>query len=140
MFVLQVYNNVITVPLQTELIEVLNLLSQHNISSVPVIDPTNNVVVDIYSRNMVVMLGKDSTADSLLRTVGETVSSARESREFSGSLGGFYTCSRSSSLHQVIMTFTSAKVYRLVCVDDQTGQCTGIITLRDLLNYFCAEN
>ena len=53
----------------------------------PVIDPTNNVVVDIYSRNMVVMLGKDSTADSLLRTVGETVSSARESREFFGFVG-----------------------------------------------------
>ena len=135
-----VYDRVITVPLQTELIEVLNLLSQHNISSVPVIDPSNGTVVDIYSRNMVVMLGKDSTADSLLRTVGETVSAARESREFAGSLSGFYTCSRTSSLHDVIMTFTSAKVYRLVCVDDMTGQCTGIITLRDLLNYFCRES
>ena len=103
----------------------------------PVIDPTNGTVVDIYSRNMVVMLGKDSTADSLLRTVGETVSAARESREFAGSLSGFYTCSRRSSLHQVIMTFTSAKVYRLVCVDEEKGTCTGIITLRDLLNYFC---
>jgi CBS domain-containing protein len=131
-----VFDNVITVPQQTELIEVLNLLSQHNISSVPVIDPTNGTVLDIYSRNMVVMLGKDSTADSLLRTVGETVSAARQSREFSGTLSGLHTCSRTSSLHDVIMIFTSAKVYRLVSVDERTGQCTGIITLRDLLNYF----
>ena len=131
-----VFDNVVTVPQQTELIEVLNLLSQHNISSVPVIDPTNGVVLDIYSRNMVVMLGKDSTADSLLRTVGETVAVARESREFSGTLSGLHTCTRTSSLHSVIMTFTSAKVYRLVCVDEKNGQCTGIITLRDLLNYF----
>ena len=131
-----VFDNVVTVPQQTELIEVLNLLSQHNISSVPVIDPTNGAVLDIYSRNMVVMLGKDSTADSLLRTVGETVSAARQSREFSGTLSGLHTCTRTSSLHDVIMIFTSAKVYRLVAVDERTGQCTGIITLRDLLNYF----
>ncbi len=105
-----VYSNVVTVSQHTKLIEVLNLLSQHGISSVPVVDPSTSRVVDIYSRNMVVMLGKDSTADSLLRTVGETVRAARASREFAGSLGGFHTCTRKSSLHNVIMTFSSAKV------------------------------
>ena len=30
------------------------------------------------------------------------------------------------------------QVYRLVCVDENTGQCSGIVTLSDLLNYFVA--
>lgn len=105
-----VFQNVVSVPEHTKLIDVLNLLSQHGISSVPVVEQKTSRVLDIYSRNMVVMLGKDSTSDSLLRTVGETVQAARASKEFAGSLGGFHTCQKTSSLHDVIMTFSSAKV------------------------------
>eukprot|EP00948_MAST-09A_sp_MAST-9A-sp1_P003295 g3295.t1 len=72
------YENIFTVSAETPLIEVINVLSRNKISAVPVLDPEDGRVIDVYDRNNVINLARDNQMSSLILPVSHALGIIRK--------------------------------------------------------------
>ncbi|TID30654.1 hypothetical protein CANINC_000810 [Pichia inconspicua] len=113
--------------LNTSIGEVINLLIQHHISAVPILDDDNKLI-NVYEAVDLLSLIKGGVYADTSLSVGEAL--LRRSDDFEG----VYTCTLSDSLFVVLETIRKSRLHRLFVLDEE-GKLLGVMTLGDILKY-----
>ena len=108
-------------------IDVIQLLSQGNVSSIPIVDD-NGYLVNVYEAVDVLGLIKGGIYNDLSLSVGEAL--MRRSDDFEG----VYTCTENDKLSTLLDTIRKSSVHRFFVVD-QAGCLVGVLSLGDILKY-----
>ncbi|KAJ5764308.1 5'-AMP-activated protein kinase subunit gamma [Penicillium manginii] len=125
------YDNIATASMDTPVIDVIHILVERSISSVPILN-SEGVVYNVFESVDVIALIRGGVYDDLSLTVGEVLK--KRSPEFPG----IYTCSLNDGLDTIFDTIRKSRVHRLVVVDEWF-KLKGVITLSDILHYILLE-
>ncbi|CEP64817.1 AMP-activated serine/threonine-protein kinase regulatory subunit SNF4 LALA0_S13e03664g [Lachancea lanzarotensis] len=117
--------------MHTPVIDVIQLLTQGGVSSVPILDNQRRLV-NVYEAVDVLGLIKGGMYNDLSLSVGEAL--MRRSDDFEG----VYTCTKHDKLFTIMDTIRKSRVHRFFVVDDE-GLLTGVLTLSDILKYILFE-
>ncbi|KAK6147926.1 hypothetical protein DH2020_018838 [Rehmannia glutinosa] len=111
----------------------LTLLLEARISSIPIVDDGGHFV-NMYSRSDITSLAKDNIY-TRIQLDQMTVSQALE---LNGERGRnrYQTCTRFDSLYRVMELLSEPDVRRLVVVEASSRRVEGVITLRDVFEFF----
>ncbi|SMN22882.1 similar to Saccharomyces cerevisiae YGL115W SNF4 Activating gamma subunit of the AMP-activated Snf1p kinase complex (contains Snf1p and a Sip1p/Sip2p/Gal83p family member) [Maudiozyma saulgeensis] len=120
-------NEVKSCHMTTPVIDVIQLLSQGGVSSIPIVDD-QGVLVNVYEAVDVLGLIKGGIYNDLSLSVGEAL--MRRSDDFEG----VYTCTRNDRLSTIMDNIRKSRVHRFFVVDE-AGRLAGVLTLSDILNY-----
>lgn len=120
-------NNVASCQMTTPVIDVIQLLSQGNVASIPIVD-AEGFLVNVYEAVDVLGLIKGGIYNDLSLTVGEAL--MRRSDDFEG----VYTCTATDKLSTIMDNIRKSRVHRFFVVD-QVGKLAGVLTLSDILKY-----
>lgn len=121
------YTNLATATMTNSVVDVIQLMVQHNISAVPILDRQGHVM-NVFEAVDVIPCIKGGAYDELTETVGDAM--CRRSDEFQG----IYTCTEEDRLDSIFDTVRKSRVHRLIVVDDE-NKLRGIISLSDILKY-----
>ncbi|KAL4943599.1 hypothetical protein BDV06DRAFT_132869 [Aspergillus oleicola] len=125
------FSNVATASMDTPVIDVIHILVERSISSVPIVN-SEGVVYNVFESVDVITLIKGGVYDDLSLTVGEAL------KKRSPDFPGIYTCSLNDGLDTIFDTIRKSRVHRLVVVDDNF-RLKGVLTLSDILQYILLE-
>ena len=121
----------VVLPRTVPLIQVLDHMSQHKVSAVPLLDELG-LVVDIYSRADVTLLAREGQLSLLDSPVMEVMALQRAEGL---AVSQLFTCRRSDSLRRIFEMYAAARVHCLVCIDEE-GRPEGVVSLTDVFGYF----
>ncbi|KAF7589181.1 AMP-activated serine/threonine-protein kinase regulatory subunit [Aspergillus hancockii] len=125
------YQNLATASMDTPVIDVIHILVERSISSVPIVN-SEGLVYNVFEAVDVITLIKGGVYDDLSLTVGEALK--KRSQDFPG----IYTCSLNDGLDTIFDTIRKSRVHRLVVVDENF-RLKGVLTLSDILQYILLE-
>ncbi|KIW03541.1 uncharacterized protein PV09_05302 [Verruconis gallopava] len=125
------YEGIATASMETPVIDVIHILFEKNISSVPILDK-EGAVINVFEAVDVIALIKGGVYDELNLTVGEAL--LKRSDDFAG----IYTCSMWDRLDTIFDTIRRSRVHRLVVIDEN-ARLQGVLTLSDILEYVLLE-
>lgn len=124
------WKNIITVKPNTSLLEVLDILSEHSLSSVPIIDE-NDVLVDVYSKSDVPALVVNRKYDELHRSIKEVIADWRSTPRLA-------ICRPEDSIETILNHLFDRRAHRLICVDEKF-RILGIVSMSDILQFFVLD-
>lgn len=125
------YGHLQTARMETPVIDVIHMMVQKSISSVPILD-TNDCVLNVFEAVDVITIIKGGIYDDLSLSVGEALSKRPE--EFAG----LYTCAMEDQLATIFDTIRKSRVHRLIVIDED-NKLRGVISLSDILEYVLLE-
>ncbi|KAJ5909128.1 hypothetical protein N7495_001810 [Penicillium taxi] len=125
------YDNIATASMDTPVIDVIHILVERSISSVPILN-SEGVVYNVFESVDVIALIRGGVYDDLGLTVGEVL------KKRSPDFPGIYTCSMNDGLDTIFDTIRKSRVHRLVIVDE-LFKLKGVLTLSDILHYILLE-
>ncbi len=117
-----------TATMTTPVLEVIQILTKLGVSSVPIIDPETQKLINVYEAVDVLALIKGGIYTDLSLSVGEAL--LRRADDFEG----VYTCTFDDKLATILDTIRKARLHRLFVVDEHT-RLQAVITLSDILKY-----
>jgi len=120
------FENIISAPIVTPLIEILNTLAEKNLSAVPILD-NNKVMVDCYSKSDIPFLSV-SNSNQLDRGIMEVIGEMKLERRLN-------TCTMNDTLHEILLQLLALRTHRLFIVDDEK-HILGVISMSDIVKYF----
>lgn len=116
-----------TCTMNTPVIEVIHLLAQNSVSSIPIVDEQRKLV-NVYEAVDVLALVKGGMYTDLDLSVGDAL--LRRPDDFEG----VHTCTYNDRLSTIMDTIRKSRLHRLFVVDDD-GRLVNVITLSDMLDY-----
>ncbi|RCK65095.1 Nuclear protein SNF4 [Candida viswanathii] len=116
-----------TCTMNTPVIEVIHLLTENAVSSIPVVDDQGKLI-NVYEAFDVLSLVKGGMYTDLDLSIGDAL--LRRLEEFEG----VHTCTMNDRLSTIMDTIRKSRLHRLFIVDDE-GKLISVITLSDILNY-----
>lgn len=116
-----------TCTMTTPVIEVIHLLAQKSVSSIPIVDEQGKLI-NVYESVDVLGLVKGGMYTDLDLSVGDAL--LRRPEDFEG----VHTCTLNDRVSTIMDTIRKSRLHRLFVVDDQ-GKLLSVITLSDILNY-----
>lgn len=119
--------NVASCRMTTPVIDVIQLLSQGNVASIPIVDD-DGYLINVYEAVDVLGLIKGGIYNDLSLSVGEAL--MRRSDDFEG----VYTCTERDKLSTIMDNIRKSRVHRFFVADDN-GKLVGVLTLSDILKY-----
>jgi len=131
-------NQVVTVTPQQTLAEALQLMHQHGLSAVPVVD-SNRKVVGVYSRSDITFLTRATDAEDAVRNLDLPVQDIlTQTRQDVTTPDALRTCSPSHTLQAIFESFAQLRFNRLYVVDAEE-RLLGIVSAKDLVAYFLSD-
>jgi len=121
------YGNLQTANMDTTVIDVIHMMVDHSISSVPILDEEKHVL-NVFEAVDVISIIKGGVYDDLETSVGDALSKRAED------FAGIYTCSEEDRLDSLFDTIRKSRVHRLVVIDEENC-LKGVISLSDILKY-----
>lgn len=121
------FTNVVTVGAHMPVIGVLDLLAEHNISAVPIVNE-EGVAIGVYANSDIIDTARRRTFTDLDRPVSEIL-------QRRGTQRTIHSCHPRDSLQHVLQRFSETKVHRLIATDEK-GRVLGIVSLSDVLKSF----
>lgn len=123
------YRNLVTIPPSTPLLRCLQVLQQHDLFAVPVVNERNQLT-EVYSRADAALLARGGCDGNMLqRTVMEVLHDVRGGIPFVG-----VTCARGDMLGSVFERFERTGVQRMYVIGRSGVE--GVVSLVTLLRYF----
>lgn len=119
--------NLFSCNMDTPVIDIIHLLSEKSISSIPVVDEQGKLI-NVYEAYDVLTLVKGGIYTDLDLTVGDAL--LRRSEDFEG----VHMCTVNDRLSTIMDTIRKSRLHRLFVVDDE-GKLVSVITLSDVLKY-----
>lgn len=125
-------------PTQT-LSEALDLLQQHSLSTLPVVDSATRKLLGVYSRSDITFLAPASDAQDAMANLDLTLENIlSQGRTDVTTPDALHTCTAGHTLQSIFEYFAQLRFNRLYVVDEQ--EClVGVVSARDLVAYFLAE-
>ncbi|KAF5203048.1 5'-AMP-activated protein kinase subunit gamma [Thalictrum thalictroides] len=116
----------------------LTMLMEAQVSSVPIVDDSGSLL-NVYSRSDIMSLA-NCNAFAHIQLDKTSINQALQLRyEAYGGISSHtqsQTCFRSESLHEIMDRFSDQAVRRLIVIQPGSKRVEGIISLRDIFNYF----
>ena len=129
-------NSLVVVQPNQTLSQALELMHQHNLSALPVIDPSTNKVIGVYSRSDITFLTKATDAEDAVRNLELPLSEVlSQTRQDVTTPDALRTCTPAHTLQAIFETFAQVRFNRLYVVD-QEDRLLGVVSSRDLVAYF----
>ncbi|KAI9743138.1 MAG: 5'-AMP-activated protein kinase subunit gamma-1 [Claussenomyces sp. TS43310] len=125
------YGKLQTASMDTPVIDVIHMMVDKSISSVPIVDEDMRVL-NVYESVDVITIIKGGVYDELTTSVGEALSKRAED------FAGIYTCTPDDRLDSIFDTLRKSRVHRLVVIDEE-NRLKGVISLSDILQYILLE-
>jgi CBS domain-containing protein len=126
----------VSVSLQNTLADALQLMHQHGLSALPVLDPNTRKIVGVYSRSDITFLTRAKDAEDAVRNLDmplqEILSQARQDVTTPDALR---TCSPAHTLQAIFESFAQLRFNRLYVVDAEE-RLLGTVSAKDLVEYF----
>ncbi|CAN3356777.1 5'-AMP-activated protein kinase subunit gamma [Diutina catenulata] len=116
-----------TCTMSTPVLEIIHLLTEKSVSSVPVVDDQGKLI-NVYEIVDVLGLVKGGNYNELDLSVGDAL--LRRPEDFEG----VHTCTLNDRLSTIMDTIRKSRLHRLFVVDDDQ-KLISVITLSDILNY-----
>jgi CBS domain-containing protein len=129
-----------TVSTSSLLSEVIPMMCDRNISTVPVVD-NNNRVVGLYSfsdTSFITKLSPNSDISTLSNIDDQTIGEILETQYGHGNHPHIPTCQAKDSMKFIIEQMVALRVTKLVYMD-QNAVCLGLIRARDIFNSILPE-
>jgi CBS domain-containing membrane protein len=134
--------NVISIRADADFNEVTNLLSEHRISGLPVVDEDERVIGVITEADVLSMAGMrkgHAFKDIVRHLLGEPLSRPRESRRLRDVMSSpAITTGPASDIREAAMTLDEKRIKRLPVVDEQ-GRLLGVIARADIVKAIGAK-
>lgn len=131
-------NNLITAKPTLPLTDALQLMAQHGLSAIPVVDGEERIV-GVYSRSDITFLTKAKDAQDAVRnldlTLEEVLSQARHDVTTPDTLR---TCGPGHTLQAIFESFAQVRFHRLYVVDAD-NRLIGVVSAKDLVAYFLQD-
>jgi 5'-AMP-activated protein kinase regulatory gamma subunit len=131
-------NLVACYPTQT-LAKALELMQEHSLSALPVLDPETGKIVGVYSRSDITFLTKATDAEDAVRNLDLPLADIlSQQRTDVTTPDALRTCSATHTLQAIFESFASLRFNRLYVVDDRNDEnrLIGVVSARDLVAYF----
>ncbi|CEF68567.1 IP17340p [Strongyloides ratti] len=125
------WENVISISINTPLVEALKIFLEKRVSALPLVDDDGKVV-DIYAKFDAINLCSDKAYINLDITVSDALSHRNDLFE------GVKTFRTTDSLINIVQILVESQVHRLVAVDDE-DKILGIVSLSDILRYLILD-
>jgi CBS-domain-containing membrane protein len=134
--------NVIRIKVDAGFNEVTNLLSEHRISGLPVVDEEDRVIGLITEADVLSMAGmrKEHAFKDLIRHIlGEPLSGPKEGRRLRDVMSSpAITTGPGADIREVALTLDEKRIKRLPVVDEQ-GRLIGVISRADIVRVIGAK-
>jgi 5'-AMP-activated protein kinase, regulatory gamma subunit len=129
---------VVVHPNQT-LAQALELMHQHKLSALPVMDPQTNTIMGVYSRSDITFLTKATDAEDAVRNLELPLSDVlAQRRQDVTTPDALRTCSTAHTLQAIFESFAQVRFNRLYVVDKEE-RLLGVVSARDLVAYFLSQ-
>lgn len=129
-------NALVVVQPHQSLADALALMHQHSLSALPVVDPSTNKILGVYSRSDITFLTKATDAEDAVRNLDLPLSDIlSQVRHDVTTPDALRTCSPSHTLQAIFETFAQVRFNRLYVVDPE-DRIIGVVSARDLVGYF----
>uniref|UniRef100_A0A0N5A1P7 5'-AMP-activated protein kinase subunit gamma-1 n=1 Tax=Parastrongyloides trichosuri TaxID=131310 RepID=A0A0N5A1P7_PARTI len=125
------WENVISISVNTPLIEALQIFLEKRVSALPLLDEDGKVV-DIYAKFDAINLCSDKAYINLDITVSDALSHRSDLFE------GVRTFQQTDSLISIVQILVETQVHRLIAVDPE-NKILGIVSLSDILKYLILD-
>jgi CBS domain-containing protein len=143
-------NLLITAPKTAKLNDVLQVMTDRNLTAIPIVDEVTNQVLGIYHKSDVTFIVRAADPDAVLAnlvnmTVGDALLASQQQYQQSVApelVTKVYTLVKikpQDNLSTAIREMSTARITLAVCVND-SGFCIGIITIKDILKHFFPRN
>jgi 5'-AMP-activated protein kinase, regulatory gamma subunit len=134
---------VIKVTAQQTLAEALSLMSQHQLSALPVVDATTQRVLALYARADITFLTRALDAEDAVRNLQLPLAEILAAGTADTTLpvttpDALRTCAPTHTLQAIFESFALQRFHRL-CVVDAEERLLGVVSARDLVAYFLRE-
>lgn len=130
--------NVVALGPQHTLSQALELMAQHNLSALPVVDDQRKVM-GVYSRSDITFLTQATDANDAVRHLDTPVEEIlRKTRQDVTTPDALRTCSPTHTLQAIFESFAQVRFHRLYVVD-QEQRLQGVVSAKDLVAYFLGE-
>jgi 5'-AMP-activated protein kinase, regulatory gamma subunit len=134
------HGDLIKVAPQQTLAEALELMHQHRLSALPVVEQATEKIVGVYSRSDITFLTRATDAEdavsNLDMTLGDVLGQQRTDVTTPDAL---HTCKMGDTLQSIFEYFAQIRFNRLF-VTDAEEHVVGVVSARDLVAYFLNEN
>ena len=125
-------------PSQT-LAEALDLLQQHALSALPVVDPATQKLVGVYAKSDITFLAPASDAQDAIANLDLTLENILAQRRTDVTTpDALHTCTVGHTLQSIFEYFAQLRFNRLYVVDENE-RLVGVVSARDLVAYFLDE-
>mmetsp|Transcript_31365 Transcript_31365/g.47418 ORF Transcript_31365/g.47418 Transcript_31365/m.47418 type:complete len:333 (+) Transcript_31365:197-1195(+) len=133
------HDKLVTVTPSQRLAETLDLLHKHNLSALPVVDPSTRQILGVYSRSDITFLATAADAENAIANLDMTLEQIMaQQRTDMTTPDALHTCSKGHSLQSIFEYFAQLRFNRLFVVDEK--EClVGVVSARDLVAYFLDE-
>jgi 5'-AMP-activated protein kinase regulatory gamma subunit len=121
------YKNIATIKMNTTVIEALDMLVEHRVSCLPVVDDSRRVL-NLYGKADVINLVSNEAYMNLNKTVEEALEIQRENFE------GLYICQKTDTLRSVMEWVIRMNLHRIFVANDD-HVLIGVVSLSDIVNF-----
>lgn len=124
---------------QQTLAEALELMHQHRLAALPVVDPASHKVVGVYARSDITFLTKAADAEDAIRNLSLPVSEIlAQARPDVTTPDALRTCSPDHTLQAIFESFAQVRFHRLYVIDADE-RLIGVVSAKDLVAYFLQQ-
>lgn len=121
---------------QESLARALELMHQHKLSALPVVDPSTDRMLGVYSRSDITFLTKATDAEDAVSNLDLKLQDILEQQRTDVTTpDAMHTCSKAHTLQSIFEYFAQLRFNRLFVVDE-SERLVGVVSAKDLVGYF----
>ncbi|KAG7359012.1 inosine-5'-monophosphate dehydrogenase [Nitzschia inconspicua] len=130
------HDKVIKAGPQESLAQGLELMHQHKLSALPVVDPSTDKLLGVYSRSDITFLTKATDAEDAVSNLDLKLQDILEQQRTDVTTpDAMHTCSKAHTLQSIFEYFAQLRFNRLFVVDE-SERLVGVVSAKDLVGYF----
>ncbi|GAM16848.1 hypothetical protein SAMD00019534_000230 [Acytostelium subglobosum LB1] len=122
--------HVITINYHKRALEAFQLMAEHRVNGIAVVDEKNQILANISARDLKELLNETRIFENLFLSVGEFISKVRQ-QDYKA-VHPSICCSKDEPLKKLITRMAAAKIHRVFMVD-QDRKPIGVVSLQDIL-------
>lgn len=133
------HENLVKVGPEETLARALELMHDHELSALPVIDPASDRLIGVYSRSDITFLTRATDAEDAVANLDLTLSDVLEQQRTDVTTpDAMHSCSTAHTLQSIFEYFAQLRFNRLFVLDE-TERLVGVVSAKDLVEYFMID-
>jgi len=117
----------------------LELMHEHELSALPVVDPATDRLIGVYSRSDITFLTRATDAEDAVANLDLTLNDVLEQQRTDVTTpDAMHSCSTAHTLQSIFEYFAQLRFNRLFVLDE-SERLVGVVSAKDLVEYFMVD-